>query len=374
MNHAELCRAASGSVRSIPASFKPEVVVGFDGFIDSIIDVVETRQDGAVYKPFTTIAEYGRRVNDAAGKSANFELVVKQRKIGGNGPIMANALCSYDFAVTAIGILGENVVDTVFSPLTTRAKRVITLGTAASTDALEFTDGKLMMVKQAPMSEVTWARLLERCGGLDGIKALLRGCQGVCTNNWTMTSGMTEIWQKLAADVLPGLRTDRPLWFIDLADPAKRTREDIQGALDALRSLQRSVDIVLGLNEAECRQILGVLGEAWPTAETEWESARLGCVTIRAKLGFSRVVCHLVRSAACAWDGGSAGAEGFFEPRPLITTGAGDHFNAGFFAGLLAGIGPEQCLVIGGATSGYYVRSGISPARAQVSEFLQKYA
>ena len=86
------------------------------------------------------------------------------------------------------------------------------------------------------------------------------------------------------------------------------------------------------------------------------------------------MVCHLVRSAACAWDGGSAGADGFFEPRPLITTGAGDHFNAGFFAGLLAGISPDQCLVIGGATSGYYVRSGISPARSQVSEFLQKYA
>ena len=77
-----------------------------------------------------------------------------------------------------------------------------------------------------------------------------------------------------------------------------------------------------------------------------------------------------VLQGVVAWKGGSVGANGFFEARPLITTGAGDHFNAGFLSGLLAGIAPDQSLQIGGATSGVYVRTGVSPTRAQVCEFL----
>jgi hypothetical protein len=374
MTHKELCAAAAASLRSVPASFRPEVVVGFDGFVDSIIDVVEVRQDTTTYRSFATIAAFGKKVNEAAGKSANFELVVKQVKIGGNGPIMANALCSYEFAVTAVGVLGGDHVHPAFQPLAQRAAKVVNLGPNCATDALEFHDGKLMLVKPAPLDAVTWSRLTQVCGGIEGVKGLVRTAKAVATVNWTMTLGMTEIWRRFAAEVLPGLRGDRPLWFIDLADPAKRTREDILAGLEAMKQLNRHVDVVLGLNEAECRQIIEVLGERWTAVSPEWEAAREACVLIRAKLGLSRIMCHLVKSSAVAWEGGSAGAEGFFEPKPKITTGAGDHFNAGFVSGLLAGIAPAQCLQIGGATSGYYVRTGVSPARAQVCEFLQRYA
>jgi hypothetical protein len=322
MDRSELCRTAAASLRAVPASFKPEVVVGFDGFVDSIIDVVETR----------------------------------------------------DFAVTAVGVLGGDSVHPAFQPLAQRACKVVNLGPNCSTDALEFHDGKLMMVKPAGLDAVTYDTLLKKAGGVAGVKELFKTPKGIATVNWTMTLGMTEMWRRFSKEILPGLRSDRPLWFIDLADPAKRTREDIRLGLDAMKELQQHADVVLGLNELECRQILGVLGLEWPKIQPEWEAAREGCAQIRAKTGLSRVMCHLVKSSAVAWEGGAAGAEGFFEPKPLITTGAGDHFNAGFVSGLLAGIPPAQCLQLGGATSGYYVRTGISPSRAQVCEFLQSNA
>jgi hypothetical protein len=374
MDRSELCRTAAAALRAVPASFKPEVVVGFDGFVDSIIDVVETRESPTEYQAFASIAAYGKKVNDAAGKSTAFELVVRQQKIGGNGPIMANALCSYDFAVTAVGVLGGEAVHPAFQPLAQRARKVVNLGPNCATDALEFHDGKLMMVKPAGLDAVTYDTLLKKAGGVAGVKELFKSPKGIATVNWTMTLGMTEMWRRFAAEILPGLRSDRPLWFIDLADPAKRTREDIRLGLEAMKELAKHADVVLGLNELECRQIIGVLGLEWPQIKPEWEAAREACVQIRAKTGLSRVMCHLVKSSAVAWDGGSAGADGFFEPKPLITTGAGDHFNAGFVSGLLAGIPPAQCLQIGGATSGYYVRTGISPSRAQVCEFLQSNA
>ena len=134
------------------------------------------------------------------------------------------------------------------------------------------------------------------------------------------------------------------------------------------------------MNGAELKQVLVALGEAHPAVEPEWEAARKGCEIVQRRLGLSWAMCHLVRSSACAWGAsskraaGSVGADGFFEPKPKITTGAGDHFNAGFVAALLVGMEPLQALHVGGATSGYYVRSGISPNREQVAGFLRQQA
>lgn len=372
--YADLCRSAATALDRVPATAQPRALVGFDGFVDHIIDVVATRESRTSYASMPTIASLGEKITAAAGRSANLELVVKKSKIGGNGPIMANALCSHGCRITAVGILGETAIDPVFAPLADRAERVISLGQPAVTDALEFSDGKLMLGKLFPLEEVTYANLLDRVGGVDSLKSLFREPQGIATVNWTMTLELTSIWEKLAADILPGLRSDRPLWFIDLADPAKRTPGDILAALEALKKLQLHAEVVLGLNEAECRQILAVLGLQWPTAASEWESAEAACRAIRGQLGVAYVMCHLVRSSAVAWAKGSASADGFFEAKPLITTGAGDHFNAGFFTGLLHGIAPAECLQIGGATSGHYVRTAQSPTRAQASAFLRSAA
>ncbi|MBA3685186.1 MAG: carbohydrate kinase family protein [Planctomycetes bacterium] len=377
MDHRQLCSAAAAALAAVPANHRPEVLVGFDGFIDAIIDVVATRASTTSYTAMTTIGEYGQRVLQAAGKSANFELVVKQSKIGGNGPIMANALCSYDYAVTAIGVLGAGAIDPVFAPLAKRAKQVITLGPAGSTDALEFSDGKLMLGKVLPMEQVTYEHLLKTVGR-DQLAAILKRSPGVATVNWTMTLGMTEIWNRLADEILPGLRPDRPLWFVDLADPAKRTADDQRKGLAALTKLQKHVDVVLGMNEMELRQVLAALGKTWQAGDSEWEQARKGCEIVRDALGISWAMCHLVKSAAVAWTktgaSGSAASDGFFDPKPKITTGAGDHFNAGFLAALLAGIEPAHAIQIGGATSGHYVRTAESPSRAQVSAFLKQHA
>ena len=295
-----LCAAAATALTAVPATTKPSVLVGFDGFIDNIIDVVAKRESSVKYSALATIAEFGSRVSAAAGQSANFELVVKQSKIGGNGPIMANALCSYDYRVTAVGILGENGIDPVFKPLADRAVKAISLGGAATTDALEFSDGKLMLGKMLPMDRVTYQTLIEKIG-IAQLKELMRGSAAIAAVNWTMTLGMTEIWNRLAKEVLPGLRQDRPLFFVDLADPAKRTVEDLRAAFAAMQELQKHADVLLGMNGAELKQVLGALGETHPSVTPEWEAARAGCEIVQRRLGLSWAMCHLVRSSACAW-------------------------------------------------------------------------
>src|SRR5277367_5637922 len=80
--------AAAPTLGSIPA------LIGLDGFVDEIIAVVDKRIDLKRYEAMKTISVLGQKILQAAGQSSNYELLVTQTKLGGNGPIMANALAS----------------------------------------------------------------------------------------------------------------------------------------------------------------------------------------------------------------------------------------------------------------------------------------
>jgi sugar/nucleoside kinase (ribokinase family) len=63
-------------------------------------------------------------------------------------------------------------------------------------------------------------------------------------------------------------------------------------------------------------------------------------------------------------------ASGPFIEKPLISTGAGDHFNAVFCLGKLIGADNEMSLEIGVGASGYYVRTATSPNAMELADFL----
>ena len=94
---------------------------------------------------------------------------------------------------------------------------------------------------------------------------------------------------------------------------------------------------------------------------------------IREKLALDTVVVHPVTGAACATSEGSAYVAGPYCEKPKITTGAGDHFNAGFSSARLLGLSPTASLTVAVATSGYYVRTAESPSLADVAEFIASW-
>src|SRR5438552_1817736 len=96
--------------------------IGLDGFVDEIIHIVDTRQNAENYTRLETIGGFAERIANAAGKSTNFELVNQKTKLGGNGPIMANALASFGLKVTYLGALGYPNIHPVFKPFTERAE------------------------------------------------------------------------------------------------------------------------------------------------------------------------------------------------------------------------------------------------------------
>jgi sugar/nucleoside kinase (ribokinase family) len=82
------------------------------------------------------------------------------------------------------------------------------------------------------------------------------------------------------------------------------------------------------------------------------------------------VVIHPRRGAAASTAGETASFAGPFVKQPKISTGAGDHFNAGFCLGRVLGMSLVESLCTGVATSGYYVRTAESPTIQQLAEFI----
>jgi hypothetical protein len=341
--------------------------VGLDGFVDEILHVVDKRESAEVFQPLPTIAKLAERLAGAAGKSANLELVSQMTKLGGNGPIMAEALASFGLRVTYLGLLGYPNLHPIFHDFAQRAE-VYSIGDPGTTEALEFEDGKIMFGKHASLKQVTWENIQSRFGR-EKFAAKFGGADLVSFVNWTMLPCMSDLWAALLREVCPGMKGRRRLLFFDLADPEKRTRQDILRALDLIGQFEKYFDVILGLNEKEAREIGGVLGLRPKTAGPE-SLAELG-LEAAAKLNISTLVIHPV-ACALAISGGKVDlVDGPYVAKPLITTGAGDHFNSGFCLGKLLGLGNAMSLLAGVAASGFYVRTGQSPSIARAANLME---
>lgn len=351
--------------------------IGLDGFVDDIVHVVDKRESAERYTRLARMEQWAERIRAAAGKSTNIELVSQRTKLGGNGPIMANAMATFGLQVTYLGNLGYPNLHPVFAEFARRA-RVHSLAEPGYTDAVEFEDGKVMLGKHQSLKDVTWANLQARFG-LDRYTAALTESDFVAFVNWTMLPYMNEIWSATLEQICPQVAaagSKRPggarRWlFFDLADPEKRTAADIRRALELILAFEQYFDVILGLNEKESTEIGRVLG--LPVEDRSPEGlARLGS-EIRRRVPVNTVVIHPTAYALAVNAHEARLVEGPFTPKPLITTGAGDHFNAGFCLGKLLGLDNALSLLAGVSTSGFYVRTGRSPTLSELAQMLEHW-
>lgn len=377
--------AAVEAADALRSTVRPRALVGFDGFLDVIVRAVDTRASMRTedYTPIDTIEALARRIAAAAGRSANIELVEVERRFGGNGPLLAGALASLGTGVTFIGCVGEDAmreppvpVHAAFEPFARRCERVLAVAPPALTHALEFGDGKIMFNMPKAIQGVTWSTL-SRDLGLDAITSELMRADLIGVVNWSIMAGVESMLLGLR-DCLqtPTLRGQpRKRIVIDLSDPAKRTREDLRRVLDLLASLQPCADVTLGLNFAESLQVAEVLGvaagSATPQTRDELAQACMRLATmVRESLQLACVVIHPREGAAGATAGHLAWIDGPLVLAPRLSTGAGDHFNAGFAFAQALGCSLGACLAMGVGVSGAYVRDAASPDAPRLAAFL----
>jgi hypothetical protein len=361
---AQALRASGDRVRQMSA------FVGLDGFVDEIVHAVDTRKNATEYTRLNTITDFGDRIKEAAGRSTNIEMVRQKKKLGGNGPIMANALATLGLKVIYVGSLGYPNISSVFASFAERAE-VHSIAESGHTDAVEFLDGKVMLVKSDPLNDITWATVQERYGR-DRFEKAFRESTLVSFVNWTMIPFMSDIWESLLTEFCPVLKgAPRRRLFFDLADPQKRCLEDIQRALRLIGRFQEFFDVTLGLNEKEGCEIAEVLGLKSDDHSPDG-LAKMGR-EIYSRVKVDALVIHPVTYAFAIRNNDVAMVSGPKIGAPLITTGAGDHFNSGFCLGQLLGLDNAACVLLGVATSGYYVKTAQTPTLSDLAGMIRNW-
>ncbi len=346
--------------------------VGFDGFVDSIIDVVAQRHAPGArgYDRMASLWEFAAVSQNAAGKSANAELVVTEQRAGGNGPIMAGALAQLGANVHCAAPLDHPV----FEALRSACSSCVCLGEPGATDALEFDDGKLMLGKTAQMDRITWDRIVAASGGVEALIARCNASRIIAPLGWTMIPAMNDIWSGLAQDVLPHL--DDPgehEVFIDWSDPAKRNDNELRDAFEILRTINALCPVTMGCNVSEAERFSRCLPSQQNERQDSAGSAASFAHLLSLRTGLHRVAVHEHRLAAVAESGGCWTASTDYTPEPLTCTGAGDHFNAGLCFALAHRCDTSTALLTAIAVSGLFVRTGQHPALDDVIEFLESF-
>jgi sugar/nucleoside kinase (ribokinase family) len=356
-------------------------VVGFDGFVDSIIHVVDRRHSMAPddFDRIGTIPEFAARCGSAANRSANLELVVRDVRFGGNGPLLSSALARLGSAVTFIGAVGLDddwsTLDPIYAPFADRCAKVLPICPPGRTDALEFADGKIMLGKPESVQRATWDRIKEAVG-LDAFVRMINESAIISVVNWTLVGGVEGIWRGFMDEVFPRLdESKQRRLFLDLSDPAKRTDEDIDRALGLIAQMQSFLPVTLGLNLAESGRIGRVIGLDLYDDDHNRTIAEMvpgAAAQIRAKLGLDCVVIHQHTGAGAAnAEGESHWFAGPYTRKPRISTGAGDHFGGGFSFAQAAGLALGESLAAACGVAGAYVRDAQSPTRERLIEFLR---
>lgn len=347
---------------------KIKSVMGLDGFVDTILHVVNVRKNANEYIRLNTLKEFGERISNAAGLSTNIEMIPIKSKLGGNGPIMSNALSSYGLDVTYIGALGVPAINPVFQSMAEKCN-LISIANPGLTDAVECLDGKILIGKRECLKDVNWVNI-KSIVGLDNLVRIIKESKLIGLENWTMLTNMTDIWRGIIDEILPQIEEgeSKKYIFFDLADPEGRLKKDVLEALDVIKEFSSKFNVILGLNKKEAGEIAEILGVANSKDDLKTLNTK-----IAEDLGIYCVVVHPIVEASAVCNGVYSYALGPYVAVPKLTTGAGDNFNAGFCLGQVLGLSAELSVILAVATSGYYVKNAESPTLETIIEFLKEW-
>lgn len=341
------------------------VTAGFDGFIDTIVKIIKEKDEQKDTTVFGTIKEFGEYIIEKQGASFSLELETQTIKLGGNMPIMANALGRFNIRVNCIGTLGYPQVHPVLKNISSNCS-LYSFAEPGTSTAHEFNDGKMLIAEMGAVNTSGWDKIVDLIG-IDTLIDLFRESQLICILNWSEIDVSTDIWKGVLKNILPFYKTEKKqVAFFDLSDCSKRNIEAIMEALHLLNGFSKYTNVILSLNKNEAGIIYRTLfnnnpGENLADAGTE----------LFKKMSLHTLLIHSSKEVIAINKEQLVAMKTFFTPTPKMSTGAGDNFNAGFCAAQLLELDPELAVVLANAFSGFYVRTGVSAEIKDIIEFLQ---
>lgn len=348
--------------------------IGFDGFIDEIFRLVKCRNSTVEYSLFEKIEEFADHIKASAGRSADVEIISSEIKLGGNAPIMANAIAKMGIKTNCIGALGFPEIHNAYKQLTCDFVP-LSIAEPAYTHAFEFQDGKIMFGNVSSLDNIDWQEVKTHIG-LEKLIQIFDQSDLIGIVNWRYINNMKSILHGIIEEVFPSIKPEilfKKRLFFDIADPSGRSTEDLWEFLNMLRIFSGYVNVILGVNEREARAVYEcILKRKDTVVRQKGETLRDLGIFIFNNLGISVLVIHTVTDAVAISANEICEVEGFFVDKPKISTGGGDNFNGGFCIGQMLELSLEQSLTIANATSSFYVSNGYSPNLNELLRFLSK--
>jgi hypothetical protein len=340
--------------------------LGFDACIDIIVRVVREHNEDNSTSFFSESSQFGDFLKNLKDHSCGLELQTRFSKPGGNMVITGNALGNLGVVSDCIGTYGFPEILPVFKVMSENC-RLITIGETITATALEFDSSKVIMFDPGPYKNLNWNSIRDLIG-IEKLKDLISGKQLVAFVNWSEIENSSIIWKGFLDEVVPviSFAEARPLFFTDFSDCSRRSKEDIKKAIYLLGRFREYFRVIISLNRNEATLVAAALDIPDKTSDEDFIRA------LYLATNADIITIHRVDDAL-AFDGVSyERCNTFICKNPLILTGGGDNFNAGFCFAVLNRLNLFQALILANAVSGSYVKTGVSPTLAGLTEFLKQ--
>ena len=344
-----------------------KVSAGFDGFVDSIVKVINHKTEDTEPVFFRTIEEFGNYISGKKGSGFSLETEELFQKLGGNMPIMANAMAKMNTSVNCIGAFGLPSIVPAFLEMDTGCN-LFSYTNPGFTTAMEFADGKIMLAQMKDLNQADWSTI-KNALSLEKITKIFNNSDLICLVNWSELDHSNNIWEGMLQEVFApkAKESKQKHFFFDLSDCSKRSPDAIKSALNLVRQFNQYGKITLSLNKNEANILYETCIAQPPVADLQIMGEKLfSCLNINT------LIIHTSK-LSLAWDMNSVYRnEPVFINNPKISTGAGDNFNAGFCIANLLGLDAELSLIMANMVSNIYITTGKSPDLATLSAHIRE--
>ncbi|MFC6861851.1 hypothetical protein ACFQGE_00050 [Halomicroarcula sp. GCM10025817] len=364
----ETIAAIEACQQELPAEFPGgKLAFGFDGVVDNVRTMVETRQSPTEYERLERLSDLEDLLSDsvAKGSSLTIEWEKEGTRTGGHACHLSRAFNKLDANTLMIGTYGQPVQE----PFTTEFSEstLLTIGEPGFCDAVEFDDGKLMISETSEAASLDWEKLTERVA-VERVADALDGRDLLGVGYWNVTSALPELLDRLVEETWPLQDSPPDRIFLDPGDIRNLPDDQIQQGAAHLEAINRKVPVTVSANKSETEKIAGADGgEASGTLRSDAKSAH-------EILGIDQYVGHGRTESAGISQTRSTAIKVPTTDSPSMTTSAGDHFNVGFIIAHLAGLSLPAAMVVGNAVAGSFVRNGVPPTYDDIYAFVDSYS
>lgn len=344
------------------------IFAGFDGYIDILAKPIRksSEQEGLLF--FETISEFGAYLQTKASKSCSVELHKIAKKAGGNAVIFSQVISGLGVNTSCVGAFGYPQMLKDFSGTNDRLQ-LISVSEPGYCTALEFQDGKVMLGENGDLNEMDYSQIQERIGK-ERLCLLLEQADVIALMNWSEVPNSTGIWQGLLEHIFPALPAHcRKNIFIDISDCSRRSAVEIREMISLLSRFAAYGDVTLSLNQNEFDRV----AEALLPPENRRDTQTAGKSILGAG-HFTYLILHRLDGAMAFHQSDAIFVPNYRVASPVISTGGGDNFNAGFVFGRISGMDLPAALFFANAASSYFVTYGKNPALKDMRDYICKLA